>query len=648
MKKMISMVMMELATACVAFGEMSYEKGRVYGPIVELGDEARTIDGNGAIIDGGGTNRCATLGPNVTLKNFTFRNGKAAVGGGVWGGAVTNCTIRDCTASEYGAAVANCKVGSTAIAGCTRPLDGSVKAATHGGIAADSKLDGVTITGCRVEMGTTVPCFGGIAANSDLTGCTVTDNELVISGDHYGLLFYGGSLGNSTIQANTADSSLTNVVVYMKVTPVECALDGDKPLPPGPVPPGPTPEDPFDGTAANYYVVMLQDGSTLVISTAKQKVKGGVATSTLTAKLTVGKKTYSYTGGKITDGEMTELPICKTSGAPQFGELTLTRNEAVGVFGAAGIYGSRLKQEDFDAEFIDWRQHSALRVGVAFSATVNVSERCGPVKLSASKLPSGLKIDKATGEISGVPTKAKEYLTRITATSTVSSKLKAYTDFPIVIKALDDWAIGTFNGGGGDCQVKITISKTGKISGQLLTGGLKWTLSAKSFDDYAEGVYTAALTCKNGRTVRSCEITLSENGLVGVDETGREFMALRNCWKEYSWKTIAKAFARAKPVSFTPTGFKDESTITLKFSSSGAVTAKGQFVKSYNSRTGKPSFYSASCATALCPTEDPNEAGAFTGVVYIYYPPKKNTPIPNGYIDCVNVRWTGSAFELAK
>ena len=139
---------------------------------------------------------------------------------------------------------------------------------------------------------------------------------------------------------------------------------------------------------------------------------------------------------------------------------------------------------------------------------------------------------------------------------------------------------------------------------------------------------------------------LSENGLVGVDEFGGVFTALRNCWKEQPWKTIAKAFTKAKSVSFTPTGFEDESTITLKFASSGAVTAKGQFVKSYNSRTGKPSFYSASCATVLCPMGDPDEAGAFTGVVYIYYPSKKNTPIPNGYIDCVNVRWTGSQFDI--
>ena len=411
------------------------------------------------------------------------------------------------------------------------------------------------------------------------------------------------------------------------------------------------PPEPFDGSAANNYVIMRQDGSTLVISTAKQTVRNGVATSTLTAKLTVGKKTYSFKGGKITDGMVTALPICRTSGVPQFGELALTRNEASGVFGTEGICGGRLKQEDFDAEFIGWRQHSVLRVGVAFSATVGVSERCGPVKFSASKLPSGLKIGKATGEISGVPTKAKEFLTRITATSTVSSKLKACTDFPVVIEPLDGWAIGTFNGGGGNCQVKITVSKVGKVSGQLLTGGLKWTLSAKSFGDYSNGVYYATLTCKNGKaTCTNCMITVSESGLVGVcDEVGGTFSALRNEWKDAEWKQIAKGFPKAAPLVLQPVGegFDANDTITLKFSSSGAVTAKGQFVKSYSS-AGRPSYYSVSCSTVLCPLGEPDEAGAFTGTVQIYYPPKAGTPLASGYVDCVTVRWTGYAFELAK
>ena len=297
MKKTISMAIMVLAAVCAAFGEM-YEKGKVYGPIVELGDEARIIDGNGAIIDGGGAARCATLGPNVTLKNFTFRNGKAAVGGGVWGGRVENCTITGCTATEYAAAVANCKVSATTITGCTLPL-GSSKVAIHGGIAVDSTLEGMTITGCSVAMGTSAPCFGGIAANSALTGCTVTGNNFDISGDHYGLLFYGGSLSGSTIKDNSVDSSVGNIAAYMKVTPVDCTLDGNEPPPPdppGPVPPGPTPPGPVDTNVfagnANYIGWLAKDGAVVgTISAKAAKAKKGYSAVKLTIQPLGGKKT---------------------------------------------------------------------------------------------------------------------------------------------------------------------------------------------------------------------------------------------------------------------------------------------------------------------------------------------------------------------
>ena len=291
MKKTISMVMV-LAAVCAAIGE-TYETGKVYGPITILGGEAVTIDGHGAIIDGGGTNRCATLGPNVTLRNFTFRNGKAAFGGGVWGGRIENCAISGCTATEYGAAVANCKVGAATITGCTLPLGGA-QVAVHGGVAADSTLDGVTIAGCRVELGTAVPVFGGIAANSALTGCTVTDNTFVISGDHYGLLFYGGSIAGSAITGNSVSSARSNVAAYMKVTPAaDCTLDqGDVPPGPEPVPVG---TDVFTGNAS-YVGWLRRDGvvvGTVDVKAGKASEKGSKVTVTVTPLGDKKTKLYS-------------------------------------------------------------------------------------------------------------------------------------------------------------------------------------------------------------------------------------------------------------------------------------------------------------------------------------------------------------------
>lgn len=343
MKKTISMVVMVLAAVCAAFGE-TYERGKVYGPITMLGDEARTIDGNGAIIDGGGTNRCATLGPNVTLKNFTFRNGKAAVGGAVYGGSIENCTISGCMAMEYGAAVANCKsVKGTAITGCTLPLSSS-GVAIHGGIAADSTLDGVTITGCRVELGTAAPGFGGIAANSALTNCTVTGNNFDFSGDHYGLLFYGGQLVDSTIQGNSVDSSLDNVAAYMKVTPSGCTLDGAEPVPPGPtppgpVPPGPTPPDPpqpeavFEGNA-NYGGYLVQDGIVCGTVTVKAgKPKNGLSSVKLTIQPLGGKKT-------------TQTKRVEVGGCPTVDGLTYSNSVIGGTVAIKGVQYEVVAQAD--------------------------------------------------------------------------------------------------------------------------------------------------------------------------------------------------------------------------------------------------------------------------------------------------------------
>ena len=63
MKNVMFCVMTVAAGA--AFG-VAYDPAVHGDPIVVTTDEAVTIDGNGATVDGGGKVRCATLGPNVT------------------------------------------------------------------------------------------------------------------------------------------------------------------------------------------------------------------------------------------------------------------------------------------------------------------------------------------------------------------------------------------------------------------------------------------------------------------------------------------------------------------------------------------------------------------------------------------------------
>ena len=483
MKKTISMVVMVLAAVCVAFGE-TYERGKVYGPITMLGDEARTIDGNGAIIDGGGTARCATLGPNVTLKNFTFRNGKAAVGGGVWGGKVENCTISGCTATEYGAAVVNCAVSQAAITGCTLPLSSS-KVAIHGGIAADSTLEGVTITGCRVELGTAAPGFGGIAANSEITNCTVTDNTLVVSGDHYGLLFYGGSLSKSTIQGNSVDSSLANVAAYMKVTPVDCALDGDKPLPPGPVPPGPvpptpTPPDPpgpFDPWIAFeniYFKASLADlGATAVPTDHKITIKAeglpkGLKLVTTALKDAKNRATGHY--AYFVEGVPTET----MDGLSRIAYVRVTDNKVQTLYALDLVVRPTA---DYEQRSFPEGTNKAVYANYSVQWLWDVAKN--PKNWTFSGWPSGIKFTtkavtsrKKIGgvyvtltnalpyEVYGTPTKAGRFtvkaVEKIAGTSYKSTHVATFTVWPDVCEPEAEWTdqayVGVYRGSATDVK----------------------------------------------------------------------------------------------------------------------------------------------------------------------------------------------------
>ena len=324
--------------------------------------------------------------------------------------------------------------------------------------------------------------------------------------------------------------------------------------------------------------------------------------------------------------------------------------------------------------------------GEAFLARVAIDERAYPAKFSAKGLPSGLKINAATGVISGTPTKPGFYVATVTVTSGADSKVKKaitvemevgnYTDEDIPIEdsygpyyvgvavkvavpeaggckasglpsglkwvadevvgvptkvcsntvyftksvkkggksvkhqasatfrveGMKPWAVGTFNGGGTNGMVQLTVSKVGKISGKWMSEGTNWTLSAASFDAYdaASAAYHATLTAKSGRASFATEIVVTEGGI-----SGEIFEAWRNGWKESPLREVAKGIKGKKW-----TGAPEAGTIGFTVGANGTVTAKGTFT----GLDGKP--YTASCSTVLIPDGEDGYS------VYVYYPPK--------------------------
>ena len=615
-----------------AVGE-TYEQGKVYGPISVLGNEPQTVDGNGAIIDGGGTNRCATLGQGITLKNFTFRNGKAAVGGGVWGGKLENCTIRDCTASEYGAAVANCEVSATTITGCKLPLSGS-KVAIHGGIAADSKLDGVTITGCRVELGTATPGFGGIAANSDLVGCTVTENTLVISdeSDHYGLLFYDGTLVDSTIQGNSVTSSVDNVAAYMKVTPSGCALDGDSPLPPGPVPPGPTPPTPpdppgpFDPWIAFeniYFKASLADlGAEAVPTNRKITIKAeglpkGLKLVTTALKDAKNKATglYAY----AVEGVPTEL----MDGVSRIAYVRVTDNKVQTLYALDLVV-----RPTAEYEVKSFPDGTNKTVYANFSVQWLWDVASHPNDWTFSGWPSGIKFatKNASGakayEIYGTPTKAGRYtvkaVEKIAGTSYKSTHMATFTVWPDVREAEAEWRdpayVGVYRESGADVTAASGLPTGIKFTARDIMSKGEVTTQAHHFygTPTKAGTYTVTLTHDDQSktqflwTITPAEAPSFELKLTETKVDPLKAKATIRQGVAYAWAIDVTGGATVT-VSGLPTGLKlvktavkdGKKTVGYTYSVSGVPTKAGEFFTKFTTKLNGASRVTTAAFTVL-------------------------------------------------
>ena len=142
-------------------------------------------------------------------------------------------------------------------------------------------------------------------------------------------------------------------------------------------------------------------------------------------------------------------------------------------------------------------------VGTRFSYFVDINER--PATFKATGLPPGLKINAATGEISGIPTKAGSSLTTVTATN--PNKKSSSVGIPLTIAPLSAYAQGAFTGYLTNSTSEVigtftmTASATGALSVKVTTRGAAVSLSTKGWDPTDGVTFTAQFQTKKGEAL---------------------------------------------------------------------------------------------------------------------------------------------------
>ena len=170
------------------------------------------------------------------------------------------------------------------------------------------------------------------------------------------------------------------------------------------------------------------------------------------------------------------------------------------------VAGGRTAEELGEPDYLP----SAVSAGgKAFSARVAVNELAYPAKFAAKKLPTGLKIDAATGVISGTPTKPGHYVAEVTVTSGLNSKVKKTLTVEFDIANYTDDLIPIEDSYGPYYVGVSAVEQIAAAAGCTASGlpsGLKWT--AKDIvDTKTKAVKTAANTVY-GIPTKACTSTV--------------------------------------------------------------------------------------------------------------------------------------------
>ncbi len=214
--------------------------------------------------------------------------------------------------------------------------------------------------------------------------------------------------------------------------------------------------------------------------------------------------------------------------------------------------------------------------------------------VTGGSLPNGLTLNKANGQISGVPTKAGTWSPVLQATATVGGRRVSYAtvSFSIIVHPLGTF-IGTYDGwikdgasslnyGGA---VTLTLSDSGKLTAKVTAQGGTYTFSATaldSVDDITAPAQATLATCAGGavsdsggnrftHTLDSLVIssdgtaqasltlyTLVQNGGgTTAMPTVYEVKLFRNNWAAAALQPTLNAFKGYYTVSLPVTGARD-------------------------------------------------------------------------------------------
>ena len=322
---------------------------------------------------------------------------------------------------------------------------------------------------------------------------------------------------------------------------------------------------------------------------------------------------------------------------------------------------------DFAFNMDDTSADVSIPAGVYLEWPVAVEAMSLPT-VKVAGLPAGLKftakdiVDSKTkavivpaNTIYGAPTAASKKdkfgnttPSSVKVTVTTAGKTKAEYTIAVTVTALPEWAVGTFDGEVLDVSsgepvsrgiVSLSVTAAGKISGKWTdrASSAAFKLSADSFASVqypalGSPAYVATVIGQAGKALITNEVVIVAEPVVApngadmsrgvatfsnsaIEITGE---AYQNLWKADPWKGTMDALVKILPspyeetiVYHDPYGDR-ETTVTLKFAASGAVTAKADFLVGEGMKK-----YSASCSSVFVPN---NYGSGLIGVVNLVFP----------------------------